>query len=291
MFSKISHERNVHIDTGIFQPAVVKAGNNDNPVFTTVRKLINVMPKLPGITADASPAEVHQHRQNLLACVESLDKDGLWAQRQDDSTVRPVAVGLQAIFEQALLDTVAAGEILHADIIFTTANPLTPLCQAPGNGHFNPSLTSGCVAHHPGSYDTVISRTHTVPQLLGRPEISVCAIYSRERADPIAQAFYDSVCREQSDPNKFYSLRSGISLPDCLSGACYFVVSKDNNTHLFGLRITQANIPTDNCVVFTKDNQQLLMSLRDNYVNAVAALHPEDEILRRFMSRLDGNYM
>lgn len=262
--------------------------HNQNPVIGKTRELIETLPQLPGVPADAPADEVLKHRNNLLACLDMLDKTGSWSCQQDDRSIRPVAVGLQAIYEQALLSSLDSGDVLRADILFTTMNPITPLCCSTAIG--TPSLLSNSVASHPGSYDTVISRTRTVPQLLNHPAVNLCTVYSKERENPADQSIYDTVCLAHPDKSKFQSICTGINLPEHLSGANYFVVSKDNNIHLLGLRITQANKETDRCEIFTKDEQQRLKDLCDNYMDAIPLQDGVDENMGKFMKLLHQNY-
>nr|WP_318383132.1 hypothetical protein [uncultured Enterobacter sp.] len=261
-----------------------------HPVLNAAQTLIETMPKLPGIAESAAPEEVAKHRQNLTNCLSVAANEGIWSQQQNDQHIRPVAVGLQAIFEQALLNAIASGDVIHSDIIFTTANPMTPLCQPAGKGNAHASLMAADVANHPGSYDTVISRSHTVPQLLENQSVSVCTIYSQDRPDAQSQQFYDSVCAQHPDATQFYSLRSGIALPPEFSGANYVVTAKDQSTHLFGLRITQANNPTDRCVVFTKENEKMLSGLCHDYLDVVQAERPLDGHLKHFTAVLQQNF-
>ncbi|POT59491.1 hypothetical protein C3432_01855 [Citrobacter amalonaticus] len=267
-------------------PSVVLQSNN--PVINKARELTENLHKLPGIPADARPEDIQKHRNNLLTCLDAVEKTGNWACQQDDRSIRPVAVGLQGIFEEALLSSLESGDVARADIIFTTANPPTPLCHS--DALRTPSLLSNSVASDAGSYDTVISRVHTVPALLNHPSVNLCSIYSQERENPVDQNVYDDVCLAHPDKSKFYSLCSGVPLPDNLSGANYFVVSKDNNVNLFALRITQANKETDNCVIFTRDEQQKLKDLCDNYLDNVQAKYPGDDNLGKFMELLRQNY-
>lgn len=260
----------------------------NNPVINRVRDLIETMNKLPGISVDAKQDDMMKHRNNLLACLNELEINGTWSLQQSDYTIRPRAVGLQAIFEYALLNALESGDVVRADIIFTTINPVTPLCHA--NALCTSSLMTGSVANHAGSYDTVIERAKTVPKLLNHPLVHICSIYSKERENPQDQAIYDEVCLSHPDKNKFYSLCSGKILPESLSGANYFVTLKGNNVSLFGIRITQANIETDNCVIFTKDEQQKLKDLSDNYMDVILKQQPEDENLSKFVRLLHQNY-
>lgn len=261
---------------------------SDNPIINATRELTEKSKKLPGIAQDASPAAVQQHRNELLTCLDALDKTGCWDYQQDDQSIRPVAVGLQALFEQALLDSLENGTVLQADIIFTTANPLTPLCQPVGMS--SSSMVSTSVASHPGSKDTVISRTFTMPRLLDHPSVNICTLYSQKRANPVDQSYYDDMCLAHPDGNKFYSLCTEQPLPEELSGANYVVVSKDFSTHFFGVRITQANKETDNCVIFTQDAQQRLKQLCENYLENVLLQHPVDRVLNKFIDLLRQNY-
>ena len=262
--------------------------SNSNPVINKSREMIEVMPKLPGIAADAKPEDVQKHREDLLACLDVVEKTGDWCCMQDDATIRPVAVGLQAIFEQALLSTLASGEVARADVIFVTANPVTPLCHAAALS--TPSLLSSSVANHAGSYDTVISRINTVPELLNHPNVNLCALYSQKRESAADQAVYDNVCLAHPDSDKFLSLCTDTPLPDDLSGANYFVVSNDNKVSMFCLRITQANKETDCCSIFTKDEQHRLSGLYDNYLQGVEAKHSDNAALAKFIGLLRQNY-
>lgn len=264
------------------------SSRKSNYIIDKSRELIEMMPKLPGISVDAQQEDVQTHRNNLLACLNELEKTGTWCLQQKDSSIRPRAVGLQAIFEHALLSLLESGEVTRADIIFTTLNPVTPLCHV--NALCTPSLISGSVSHHAGSYDTVIERVKTVPQLLNHPSVHICSVYSKERENPVDQAVYNDVCLMHPDKSQFYSLCSDEPLAESLSGANYFLTSKDNNVSLFGIRITQANIETDSCAIFTKDEQQKLKDLSDNYMDIILKKRPEDENLRSFVSLLHQNY-
>ncbi|WP_230350814.1 type I-F CRISPR-associated protein Csy2 [Lelliottia sp. WAP21] len=259
-----------------------------NPVIDRTRQMIEKMPKLPGIAADAKPEDIQKHRENLLACLDKVDKTGDWCYQQDDASIRPIAVGLQAIFEQALLTSLASGEVAKADVVFITANPVTPLCHAAALS--TPSLLSRSVANHAGSYDTVISRINTVPALLNHPDVNVCALYAHKRENASDQAIYDDVCRSHPDSNKFLSLCTELPLPDNFSGANYFVVSKDNTVNMFCLRITQANKETDNCSIFTHDGQNRLADLYENYLHILEGKYSNDTSLAKFIGLFRQNY-
>lgn len=243
----------------------------ENTTLATVNTLIETLPKLPGAGDKASPEQIAQHRQNLHKCLSELDSTGRWMRDQGNAVVRPVAVGMQAIVEHALLQDLAQNKIKDVSVIFTTKNPPTPLCS--NLNTLSNSLATPDVINSPGSYDTVISRQASLRALIEQPGVDTWALYTQTRDDAGEQKIFDTIAASKGD--RFHAVNTNSELPESLSGATYVITALDGQKSVLGIRITQANEKEKQCVLFTeKGGQQELKDLH----NYIAQLPPQNQV-------------
>lgn len=220
----------------------------EGTLLSSATRIIDQLHKLPGIGSNATLAEVTKHRENLQLCISQLAVTGRWNVEQDDALLRPIAVGLQAIIEHALLDMLQKEEIAKVMTIFTTQNPPTPLCSEPGV--LPDSLVTVSVQHSPACVDTVISRQQTLKALLAHPSIDTWVFYAQPRPNPEEQTIFDENAMRYA-PN-FHHFHVSDGILENLSGATYRLTDQEGQDQWFGIRITQANQLSSQCILFTE---------------------------------------
>lgn len=261
--------KNNHIPPAVPSHQVITV-QPENTTLATVNTLIENLPKLPGVGNKASPEQIEQHRQNLHNCLSELDSTGRWMRDQGNALVRPVAVGMQAIVEHALLQDLAQNKIKDVSVIFTTQYPPTPLCSELNT--LSTSLATPDVINSPGSYDTVISRQASLRSLIDQSGVDTWAFYTRVREEDGEQKIFDTIAASKGD--RFHAVNTNSELPESLSGATYIITALDGQKSVLGIRITQANEKEKKCVLFTeKGGQQELEQIND-YINQQA---PENQ--------------
>ena len=243
----------------------------ENTTLATVNTLIEYLPKLPGAGDKASPEQIAQHRQNLHNCLSELDSTGRWMRDQGNAVVRPVAVGMQAIVEHALLQDLAQNKIKDVSVIFTTQYPPTPLCSEINT--LSTSLATPDVINSPGSYDTVISRQASLRSLIDQPGVDTWALYTKIRDDAGEQKIFDTIAASKGD--RFHAINTNSELPESLSGATYVITALDGQKSVLGIRITQANEKEKQCVLFTEKGGQKELKDLHNYI---AQLPPQNQV-------------
>ncbi|HFS5793842.1 TPA: hypothetical protein ACH1J3_002884 [Citrobacter werkmanii] len=202
--------------------------------------LIANTPVLPGATV----ATANIHRAKMEQCKNILMSTGNWSQQQHDADNRNVAVGMQAMIETALLNELARDPKARLSIIVHTNNPPTPLCACGDyTPLFHPSIRGDLAVE-----STVTSRIKTNENFLRLGnQVSFCSLYGAERAVATEQAFFDEKVR--SNPGLF-AVQTPEPPPVDLSGATYLYANGKNEKMVIGVRITQANIPSENCSLF-----------------------------------------
>jgi hypothetical protein len=229
-----------------------------------IDKLLIDTPILPGATA----ATAESHRKEMLQCKNILVSSGSWSQQQNDAKNRDIAVGMQAVIETALMNGLINDPKSQLSVIVHTNNPPTPLCSEEASKSF----------FHPGVRDnlavesTVTSRikTNNMFLRLGH-QVSFCSVYGTKRESPAHQAFFDA--KLATHPNLF-AFQANHNPPVDLSGATYIYTNGQNEKTIIGIRITQANIPSEKCSLFIGNNShdartgQHLVSLSD-YIRTV----------------------
>lgn len=201
--------------------------------------------KLPGIASDATVDKVEQHRAALQDCLSHLSSAGRIKLEGPDLSIRPIVVGVQAIFEHTLLCQLEKGLLKKVDVTFTTKKPPTPLSGA--ENVVPDCLATPAVLNSPGCIDTIISRQYLLRKLITCPEVSMHSYYAQKH-DVCEQGYFDSFC-EKNAPQ--FNARQVSEIPDALSGATYHIINHDNHEQWFGIRFSQASSSLNQCILFS----------------------------------------
>lgn len=236
----------------------------------SIQKLIINTHILPG----SIEAIANEHRQNMLECLKVLMSTGEWSQQQNDAKNRSIAVGMQATIETALMNALMSDPKGRLSIIVHTTNPPTPLCAE----NISDSLLHSDIRNDLAVHSTVTSRVITNRHFLQTGhQVSFCALYGTERSNLAEQAFFNE--KVEYYPSLF-ALHTNENPPSELSGATYIYINGQNEKTIMGVRITQANGPSEKCSLFIGKNshdgkmQKYLCQLND-YVQSVQDSLPE----------------
>lgn len=227
-------------------------------VYSTL--VIQNLNKLPGITSDATVDEVEIHRAALQNCLSQLKSNGRLTSEGPDISIRPIVVGVQAIIENTLLCLLEEDLITEVNIIFTTNKPPTPLSTA--ESALPDSLATPAVLNSPECLDTIASRQHLLHKLIARPEVSMFSYYVQKHNES-EQGYFDRFC-EKNAPQFNAQLVSDI--PERLLGATYKIMTNDKQEQWFGIRFTQANMASKQCILFSNIELEGEKSLLFNWI-------------------------
>ncbi len=234
------------------------------------RWVIQHLNKLPGIASEATADKVEAHRTALLDCLSRLHSDGRMKSEGEDSVIRPIVVGVQAVTEYALLRQLEKGLIKEIAITFMTKKPPTPLSTA--EGALPDSLATPAVLNSAGCIDTVTSRQHLLRKLITHPQVVMTSYYAQKH-EASEQGYFDSFCR--SNTLQFHAQQVG-EIPDALSGATYQVTTNEGHEQWFGIRFTQVNQSSGQCTLFTNIELEGERALLGSWLDA----HPLDNVLQ-----------
>ncbi|EFE05607.1 hypothetical protein CIT292_11053 [Citrobacter youngae ATCC 29220] len=198
----------------------------------------------------------------MLGCFDVLSMNGKWSQQQGDSSNRNIAVGMQATLETALLASLAKDVKSHLNIIIHTNNPPTPLCA----DIISDSLFSASNKNDLAVLSTVTSRVYTAAQFLNAGcQVNFCSLYGSERSSPAEQECFD---KKIADHAGCFALHTHEDPPVELSGATYVFTNGQGDKLTLGVRITQANVYSEQCSLFISNEKN-----RGNVENYLRSLH------------------
>lgn len=231
------------VNSGYRIPTYNQAPTTGN-IFDISKNIIQNLSKLPGIAPGATFDEIEAHRLALLGHMSELQSVGRLKSQGDDSVIRPVVVGLQAVVEHTLLQQLKARQIDTVSMTFTTKRPPTPLCS---EGTVPDNLATAEVLNSSGCIDTIISRQNLLRMLIAHPEVSMWSYYDQKQ-DENEQRCFDNFCTQNS---RNFHHQQVEKVPDDMSGATYQIIMRDGSEHWFGIRFTQANQSASECTLFT----------------------------------------
>lgn len=154
---------------------------------------------------------------------------------------RTIAVGIQKIYEEELFDILDKNPSYTLKMVSHTAMPPTPLCVAAEavDTAMHPDIKS-----NQASQKTITDRATTLKNLLSIPrQFSYAAIYDKPRDDVDQQVNFDQAVATW--PNLFAVQTEQEGGAQALTGATYYLSDEKGKTHVFGIRISQANKPSD----------------------------------------------
>ncbi|MBF0035808.1 hypothetical protein HAX39_24980 [Citrobacter freundii] len=247
-------------------------------VLKAAHTIIQQTAKLPGCTSGATSDEIQHHRTALLECWSALaTPSGCFHAEGEDTAIRPVVVGMQAIIEQSILQMLDEGQLAQVSVMFTTQKPPTPLCSAPdlvSDRQATPAVlnSSGCV-------DTITSRQHLLRKLIADPKVDMTSYYVDKHSENEQHYFDHFSCLHSTN---FHPCHVN-EIPDNLSGATYKLTTTNNQTHMFGIRFTQASVSSRQCTLFTDGEVgKKEMELVSKWVSSLS-VKPEDTHSGQFM--------
>ncbi|WP_261423504.1 hypothetical protein [Serratia quinivorans] len=198
---------------------------------------------LPGNSPGAS---IEVHRGNLQNCLQRLRSENIWDQQQSDANNRNVAVGLQAILENVLLNLLQENKANKLIIVVHTNNPPTPLCSD-SSSDMMPMMHRD-ISTNPACQSTVLSRRQTNNDFLAcGDQVDFYSLYTHPRKNDAEQQMFEGKVIENSN---LFPIHVMDTLPEELSGATYQLVDVNGDRMVIGVRITQANVASKNCSLF-----------------------------------------
>lgn len=196
--------------------------------------------EIPGLNAE----QFQGLRPGILEQWKTLVTNGRLEISGTDKEVRPYFVSLQGVMEHVLSHALVDGEVKDLVGTILTPMPPTPLCTA---SPITPGLVDPSIEEDPSRLFTVQARTVILRKYLQNGG-NIIAVYPRgglSKRSPEQQAIYAQ--ERQNYPETLREIvLSSDTVPEELIGATYTFADKEGNSYAFGIKMTQANSPTDN---------------------------------------------
>lgn len=224
---------------------------------------------LPGMPSGATADNVEAHRAALLNCLSQLQSSGRLKWEGEDTVIRPVVVGVQAIIEQTLLCLLEKGVIKEVAATFTTKKPPTPLSTA--QGALPDSLATPAVLNSSGCIDTVTSRQQLLRKLITYPQVSMSSYYVQKH-EAREQEYFDKF--SENNATHFYAQQVA-EMPEGLSGATYQITTIDGQEQWFGIRFSQVSAASGQCTLFTNIELEGEKDFLFNWIAANNQIKPD----------------
>ena len=194
----------------------------------------------------SSSAENNQKiKQDISGCFKKFSTVQTFDLSGDDKTVRPVGVGIQTIFEQALYELLESRTISKAVAIIHTKTPATPLVN-PENTASRGTMSEQM--HGDSAREkTITDRTVTVRNL-ARSEPEKMTLYiaypesGMDKREPGQRETYQAELAKPENKSLKDLPLSQKEMADNLVGASYIMTGADDDSQplYFGLRAVQA---------------------------------------------------
>ena len=192
------------------------------------------------INLKSSPILQESHNQ-ILSCMDKIENNCFYSEKNQEDNLRPIFVGIQSIFEETIVNMLKNKEIERVVGIIHTNLPATPVCTNPNDPE--PAIHESN-RDNPVIVHTVSSRANVIRRYLDSQGV-LKIVYNNnvknERSEEQLLIFEEL-------KQKYSNLEDrpvNASIPEELSGATYFINYKENETYVFAINARQAKIKTE----------------------------------------------